>query len=205
MSRVIADISVSVDGFVTGPSVDLAHGLGHGADDLHRWAMSDHDVDRDVLAQATEASGAVVMGRNLFDIIDGPHGWNEEMGYGANLATTPPFFVVTGSQPETVRLADSHDFTFVSGGVGAAVARARIAAGSKHVVVMGGGMVIRSCLEAGLLDELRLHIAPIVLGAGTPLFDGGSRQVLSQRGVRVSPYATHVTYAVEPGRRDAIG
>ena len=91
MTNVIADISMSLDGFVTGPEPDLAHGLGHGGEPLHTWAIdSDDEVDIQELKDATEASGAVVMGRRLFDIVDGPHGWNDEMGYGANLAATPP-------------------------------------------------------------------------------------------------------------------
>lgn len=193
--RVIADISVSLDGYVTGPDPDLHHGLGHGAERLHTWAVgSDDPVDRRVLAEATESSAAVVMGRRLFDIIDGPGGWNDEMGYGARLAATPPFFVVTHEPPASVRL--DLDFTFVTEGVAATVDAARAVAGGGHVVVMGGGDVIRQCVLAGLVDELRIHLAPIVLGGGTTLFQPGDRVELAQRDVLVSPHATHLTYAV---------
>jgi dihydrofolate reductase len=83
MSLVIGDITVSLDGFVTGPGADREHGLGHGADGLHAWALdSDHPVDRGVLARHTAASGAVVMGRRTFDTVDG--GWSAERGYGAD-------------------------------------------------------------------------------------------------------------------------
>lgn len=197
MTRVVADISVSVDGFVTGPGVDLAHGLGVGADDLHAWVWSGHEVDRAVLEEASAASGAVVMGRHLFDIVDGPHGWSDEVGYGADVDLRPPFFVVTSSEPESVRLAPTHDFTFVLDGPVAAVERARAAAGKRDVVVMGGGETIRSCLDAGVADRLSLHISPLVLGAGTPLFDGQQPRSLTQREVRVSPHAVHVTYDVQ--------
>ena len=79
----VADISMSLDGFVTGPDPDLDHGLGHGGEPLHTWAIdSDDEIDAEVLA-TRPTSGAVVMGRRLFDIIDGPKGWNDEMGYGA--------------------------------------------------------------------------------------------------------------------------
>jgi len=196
MTRVIADISMSLDGFVTGPDPDVEHGLGHGGEPLHTWAIdSDDEVDAKVLADATGLSGAVVMGRRLFDTIDRPKGWNDEMGYGAGLAATPPFFVVTHSKPEAVRL--DLDFTFVTDGLESAIAQARAAAGDKDVVVMGGGDVVRQCVETGLADELRIHLSPIVLGAGTPLFgDGGVRRELVQRSVLVSSTATHLTYEV---------
>jgi dihydrofolate reductase len=194
MTKVIADITMSLDGFVTGPDPDLEHGLGHGGEPLHKWAFSDDEIDAQVLAESTERSGAVVMGRRLFDIIDGPGGWNDEVGYGAKQVGTPPFFVVTHSKPESVRLA--HDFTFVSDGPASAIRLAQAAAGTKDVVVMGGGDVIRQCVDDGLVDELVLHLAPIVLGAGTPLFAGAARRELRQRDVRVSANATHFTYEV---------
>ncbi len=193
MTRVIADISMSIDGFVTGPDPDLEHGLGHGGEALHTWAVdSDDEVDTAVLREATGDSGAVIMGRRLFDVVDGPLGWNDEMGYGAGLAGTPPFFVVTHSEPEHVRL--DLDFTFVTDGLASAVAQARAAAGAKDVFVMGGADVVRQCVDEGLVDELRLHVAPVILGAGTPLFAGSSRRELVQRSVRVSRTATHITY-----------
>ena len=151
MTNVIADISMSLDGFVTGPEPDLAHGLGHGGEPLHTWAIdSDDEVDVQELKNATEASGAVVMGRRLFDIVDGPHGWNDEMGYGANLAATPPFFVVTHSAPDDVRL--DMRFSFETDGLETALEHARAAAGDRDVVVMGGADVVRQCVDGGLVD-----------------------------------------------------
>ena len=200
MSRVIADISMSLDGFVTGPDPDLMHGLGTGGEPLHTWAVeSEDEVDAEVLRAATEESGAVVTGRRLFDFVDGPHGWSDDMGYGAAEAGTPPFFVVTHSVPESVRLG--LDFTFVTDGLEAALARAGESAAQKDVYVMGGGDVIRQCVEGGLVDELRLHLAPVILGSGTPLWGGGERHLMVQRSVRVSSTATHLTYvpAARPG------
>ena len=192
MTKVVAEISMSLDGFVTGPDPDLEHGLGHGGDPLHTWVMEADEIDSEILNESMEMSGAVVMGRNLFDIIDGPHGWNDEMGYGAGHAGAPPFFVVTHSAPDDVRL--KLDFSFVTDGLASAIDRARAAAGTKNVVVMGGGDVIRQCLDEGLADELRLHLTPIVLGSGTPLFAGSKRQQLVQTSVRASKNATHLTY-----------
>src|SRR4051812_32360601 len=117
MSRVIADITMSVDGFVTGPGADLDHGLGLDAEGLHAWALESEDpVDRDELERLTADSGAVVMGRKTFDTVDAPSGWSEDMGYGANQDGRPPFFVVTRTKPQHVRLAASRDFTFVLDG-----------------------------------------------------------------------------------------
>ena len=199
MTKVIADISMSLDGFVTGPNPGLDNGLGDGGEPLHTWAMaSDDPVDTEVLQESADLSGAVIMGRRLFDIIDGPDGWGEDVGYGAAVNARPVFFCVTHSPPSSRRLVD-HDFRFV-GSIADAVDGARAVATplGKDVVVMGGGDVIAQVLGAGLADELTIHLAPLVLGAGTPLFpagaDAGIR--LDQRAVVVSPCATHLTYSV---------
>jgi dihydrofolate reductase len=197
MPLVVADISMSVDGFVTGPDPDLENGLGRGGEPLHHWVFEGDEVDAGVLRDATEASGAVVMGRRLFDIIDGPLGWNDEVGYGAGQAGTPPFFVVTHAPPDKVRLG--LNFMFVTAGPKAAIDQARVAAADKDVVVMGGADVIRQCVLQGLVDELRIHLAPVVLGGGTPLFSGGESRQLVQRSVLVSSKATHLSYAVASG------
>ena len=198
MSLVIGDISMSLDGYVTGPDPDVDQGLGRDGEGLHTWAVeSDHPVDRGVLERHAAASGAVLMGRRTFDIVD--RTWTATMGYGAGQAARPPFFVVTSHAPTSHRLAASHDFTFVTDGAAAAVDRARAAAGDRHVLVMGGGALVGSCLRDGLLDELRLHLAPEVLGAGRPLFDGVGRHRLVQTGVEVSPVCTHLTYRVVRG------
>lgn len=193
MTKVIADMSMSIDGFVTGPDAGPDNGLGTGGEALHTWVFENHEVDRAALQRSMDDTGAVVMGRRLFDIIDDPRGWRDDMGYGADLAGRPLFFVVTHRAPAQVRLR--LDFSFCTGIV-AAIDQARAAAGDKAVIVMGGGHVIAQCLEAGLVDELRLHVAPIVLGVGTPLFDGVGRRELVQRSVEVSPYATHLSFDV---------
>ncbi|MCW2767090.1 MAG: bifunctional deaminase-reductase domain protein [Nocardioides sp.] len=195
MSRVIADITMSLDGFVTGPGAGPEAGLGLDSDGLHAWAIdSDDPVDRGLLEELTAASGAVIMGRNTFDVIDGPRGWNEEMGYGADQVGKPPFFVLTGAPPGRTRLP--LDWTFVTDGPASAVRQALAVAGDKDVYIMGGGATIAACLEAGVVDRLRVHLSPELLGAGTPLFAGTGRHRLVQRDVRVSRVATHVLYDV---------
>ncbi len=194
MSKVVADITMSLDGYVTGPLTDAEHGIG-GVDELHAWVAEQDPVDAEILERSTAVTGAVVMGRRLFDIVDGPDGWNEDMGYGAQQAGTPPFFVVTHSAPQDVRLRRDLGlrFTFVDG-LTAAVDQARAAATDGDVVIMGGGDVIGQALEQGLVDELNLHLAPVLLGGGTALFRPGTHQAYRQRDVRPSSNAVHLSY-----------
>lgn len=195
MTRILADISVSLDGFVTGPDPGPDNGLGTGGEALHTWAFSDDPDDRRILREATARSGAVVLGRRLFDVVDGPGGWNDETGYGAGEVGKPAFVVVTSSPPASVRLTDL-DWTFVTTGLSDAVAAARERAKDLDVVLMGGGATVGSALVAGLVDVLTLHLAPVVLGAGTPLFMGGPPRTLIQRSVTATSTATHLTYEV---------
>jgi dihydrofolate reductase len=187
MSKVIADITMSLDGYVTGPSGDV--------DELHAWVTDQDPVDTEILERATAETGAVVMGRRLFDIVDGPNGWTRDMGYGAQQAGTPPFFVVTHSAPQHVRPQRELGmrFTFVDD-LTTALDQARTAATDGHVVIMGGGDIIGQTIEQGLVDELHLHLAPILLGRGTPLFRAGTHQRYGQRDVRPSSNAVHLTY-----------
>ncbi|MDQ7909739.1 dihydrofolate reductase family protein [Phytohabitans sp. ZYX-F-186] len=202
MTRIIADISISLDGFVTGPDPGPDSGLGAGGEALHTWAFSDDPDDREVLREATARSGAVVLGRRLFDLVDGAHGWNDEVGYGAGEVGKGPFVVVTSSRPRSVRLTNL-DWTFVTTGLPDAVAAAReraLAASADRgqdldVVLMGGGALIGSALDAGLVDALTLHLAPVVLGAGTPLFTGAAHTLVRRRVIPTTT-ATHLTYDV---------
>ncbi|MEV7383986.1 dihydrofolate reductase family protein [Streptomyces lydicus] len=203
MSRIIADISVSLDGFVTGPDPGPDNGLGTGGEALHTWAFSDDPDDRQFLREGTARSGAVLLGRRLFDVVDGPGGWDDKTGYGAGEVGKPAFVVVTSSPPKAVRLS-ALDWTFVTTGLPDAVtaARERAEAASTSsgkdldVVLMGGGALIRSALDAGLVDTLTLHWAPVLLGTGTPLFTGAVPRALVQRSVLSTSTVTHVTYDV---------
>ena len=205
MTRIIADISMSLDGFVAGPDAGPDNGLGTGGEPLHAWAFSDDPEDARILRQATERSGAVILGRNLFDVVDGPLGWGDDVGYGAREAGKPAFLVVTSEPPASVRLTDL-DWTFVTSGLPDAVAAARQRAEEASarsgrdldVVLMGGGMLIGSALAAGLVDTLSLHLSPVVLGAGTRLFTDGPPRQLAQASVVATSTATHLTYDV-PG------
>jgi dihydrofolate reductase len=154
MSKVIADITMSLDGYVTGPFADSQHGLGD-VDELHTWVAEQDPIDTEILEQIAATTGAVVMGRRLFDIVDGPNGWTKDMGYGAQQAATPPFLVVTHSAPQQVRLERELGmrFTFVDE-LATAVDQARTAAADGHVVIMGGGLVLDCPLESPIGERL---------------------------------------------------
>jgi dihydrofolate reductase len=198
MSKVIADISMSLDGYVTAPGAGPQHGLGVGGEAVHAWVLEQprSPIDEAVLAHSFEQTGAVVLGRRLYDVVDGPNGWNDDVGYGhdQDQAVAPPCYVVTHEPPAQVRLASR--FRFVTEGVAAAIDQARAAAGDKDVVVMGGANIVDQCLAAKLVDELRIHLSPVLLGDGTRLFDLAGPMTLVQRVVSESPRATHLTYDV---------
>lgn len=196
--RVVVDISMSLDGYVTAGGVDLAHGLGVGGEVIHDWAIG-RRTPRDVaiLKETVDRTGAVVMGRRTFDIVDGPDGWDESMGYGADqeqTVTPPPVIVVTHAAPASTRLGSR--FRFATEGLKDALDQARAVAGDRDVVIMGGGDVAYGFLRAGLVDVLMIHLAPVVLGAGTPLFPAGASLRLELLGSESTDAAEHLTYRV---------
>jgi dihydrofolate reductase len=189
---VVVDISMSLDGYVTASGADAEHGLGVGGEVRHRWAFADDSADQEILAAAVQRTGAVVMGRRTFDIVDAV--WDDDRGYGAGHAAQPPCFVVTHTQPQRIRLVER--FTIVTDGIESALDQARTAAGDKDVVVMGGGDLAGQILAAGVADVLSLHVAPVVLGAGSPLFPAGVRRDLELLEIVATAQATHQTYRV---------
>jgi uncharacterized protein YndB with AHSA1/START domain/dihydrofolate reductase len=194
--RVVVDITMSLDGYVTAPGVDLEHGLGVGGEALHAWVFSHTPREDAILATTVQRTGAVIMGRRLFDIVDGPHGWSDEVGYGARQSqlAAPPVFVLTHEAPEKVRLADR--FRFVTDGPASAIRQAKAVAGDKDVVVMGGGRTCYEFLRAGLVDVMTIHVAPLILGGGTPLFPGDATVRLELLESEMTAFAQHLTYRV---------
>ena len=199
MGKVLAAITTSVDGYVTGPNDGPGNGLGDGGERLHYWVFGgpwtyEDDARGELgeasgagaewLAEAMERIGAVVSGRWTYEAAD--H-WGDKNPWGI------PLFIVT-HRPED---APDSPFTFVSG-VEEAVERAREAAGGKDVHVMGGADVIRQALAAGHVDELSIIVAPVILGGGKRLFEGFSESLdLEPVRVRESEYATFVDYRVK--------
>jgi dihydrofolate reductase len=202
MGKLVADITMSLDGFITGPGDAPGAGLGEGGEALHNWVMGgpwrydgDHpfapaDVDRAVLEEVMGSIGAGIIGRRMFDITGG---WGGNPPGGPNAR----YFVLTHSVPREWAERQS-PFTFVTDGIDSALSQAREVAGDKEIGIGGGANVIQQYLAAGLVDELRLHLAPLLLGAGKRLFDNlGDKTIeLQQTRVISSPYATHLYYTV---------
>ncbi len=196
MSKVIAGITVSVDGYITGPDDGPGCGLGVGGERLHNWVFGgpwSYDSgargeptgeDKAWLDEAIGATGAVIGGRGTYEAAG--H-WGDTNPW--NL----PFFIVTH---HTEDQPPGDDFIFV-GGIADAVERAKAAADDKEVHVMGGADIIRQALVGGYVDEITLIVAPVVLGAGKRLFDGFTLSFdLDHLGVRQSPFATFIDYRV---------
>lgn len=187
MSSVEVDISMSVDGFITGPNTGEYPGLGQGGEILHAWVHKDPDRQRLLDDALFATAGAVVTSRKIYD---GTGGWGEDGLYRR------PVFVLTHRPHEKVIKGDT-TFTFVTEGIDAAIGQARAAAGDRNVHVMGGASVIQQALNAGLVDSLHLHVAPVVLGAGTRLFDTLAGPIALERTeVVASQCATHLRFRV---------
>ncbi|MER6170535.1 dihydrofolate reductase family protein [Streptosporangium sp. NPDC001681] len=176
MTIVEVDISMSVDGFVTGPDLDTWPGFGKGGERLHAWL--EHDEGRRLSEATFAASGAVVTSRSVYEATGG---WGDDGFYRM------PVFVVTHRPHEAVRKGDT-TFTFVTGGVAAAIEAAAAAAGDRRVHVMGGASIVQQALRTGLVDHLRLHIVPLLLGWGARRVEGGGAP-REERETEVNPQA----------------
>ncbi len=196
MTQVVASITTSIDGYVTGPDDGPKRGLGEGGERLHYWVFGGPwtyaqgargkatGEDKAFLDDGMARLGAVVGGRGTYEAAD---------HWGGSNPWPVPFYVVT-HRPEDE--PQDGGFTFVDG-LAEAIDRARASAGDKDVSVMGGADIIRQALRDGLVDELSISIAPITLGDGKRLFEGFEKQVdMEPIGVRQSPFATHISYRV---------
>jgi dihydrofolate reductase len=186
MAVIEANISMSVDGYVTGPDLDEHPGLGAGGEALHTWVWTEDG--RSLLAETFGASGAVVTSRRVYDATNG---WEHEDGFFGM-----PVFVVTHRPHEPVTRGAT-TFTFITDGIAATIKAAADVAGDRRVHLMGGAGIIQQALRAGLVDQLSLHVAPVLLGAGTPLFAHlGGPVALTPLEPRHTAEATHLTYLV---------
>jgi dihydrofolate reductase len=195
MTRVTCDITVSVDGFAAGPDQSTDAPLGQGADRLHRWMFEEPERHADVIDAITSA-GAYVMGRNMFG--PGRGDWDEQWRgwWGEDPPYHAPVFVLTHHERAPLTMEGGTTFTFVTDGIDAALAQARAAAGERDVAIAGGAATINQYLAAGAIEELRLHVAPIVLGTGERLFEGVGELTLEPIAVSGSALVTHVSYRV---------
>ena len=197
MGIVTCDIAISIDGYSAGPNQSLERPFGDGVEQgetLHSWMFDHADEHRAELAAIT-AAGAFIMGRNMFGPgrgewdLDWVGWWGPEPPYHA------PVYVLTHVERDPVEMEGGTTFHFVTSGPDDALALAREAAGDGDVAIAGGATTINQYLAAGAIDELRLHVAPVVIDVGyVRLFDGSGPQRWSSTSVRSTPEVTHLVY-----------
>lgn len=202
MAAVVVEITMSLDGFVAGPDDSVEHPLGlRGAERLHDWLFTGETVSgvdesyrtsgasTQVLDELFREMGAFVVGRRMFDVAQAWGGEPPLKGV--------PTFVVTHHAPEEFA-GDRSSYVFVTDGIESAVERAKAAAGNKDVVIGGGATIAQHCIKAGLVDEIRIHLAPLLLGDGVRLFDdlGPEAIELEQSRVLEAPGIVHLRYRV---------
>ena len=196
MPKVLLELSMSLDGYATGPDVTPEEPMGRGGEGLHDWMFAGRS-DAEAERNATDrfgGVGAVIVGRRMADL--GIANWGEEPVFHA------PVFVVTSRPAETIVKRGGTSYAFVTGGIDEALRQAREAAGPQDVYVGGGADIARQYLRVGAVDELHLHVVPVLLGGGARLFTDETPVELRLRPVHVAsePLATHLTYAVGEGR-----
>ncbi len=192
MASITSDPGISLDGFIAGPDQSLQNPLGVGAESLHRWMFEQPDENAAEI-DAICSAGAYIMGRNMFGPDRGEwdldwHGW-----WGDDPPYHGPVFVLGHREREPVEMEGGTTFHFVTGGIEEALRLAREAAGERHVSVCGGASTINQYLAAGYIDELRLHLAPVVLGAGEALFRDLPGLAFEVASTRSTSLVTHVT------------
>jgi dihydrofolate reductase len=198
---VTADLAISLDGYIAGTGVSLDNPGGDGAEPLFEWIHNlaswrerqgmtggEENRDSELMREWFDATGAVVMGRTMYDT-------GEEF-WGDNPPFRTPVFVLTHRPRPTLVKEGGTTFTFVTDGIHRALDRARAAAGDRNVDIAGGADTVRQYLAADLVDELHLHVVPVLLGAGLRLFDGPGavRRTLEPVTVVDTPLATHLKY-----------
>jgi dihydrofolate reductase len=201
MGQVTADITMTLDGFIAGPEDGVEKPLGEGGERIHRWLYDstswrelhgqeggEKRIDDALVAEAFECSGAVVMGKRMFENGNGRNGWGDEPPFHK------PVFVLSHEAREpSVKVGTT--FTFVTEGIESALEQARAAAGDKDVQVAGGANALQQFIAAGLLDELQVHVAHVLLGGGVPMFGQLPKQIeLESTRVMDAPGVTHLQF-----------
>jgi dihydrofolate reductase len=213
MGKLTFEISTSLDGFITGPDPGYEHGLGVGGERLHEWVVrlrswrethgkpgGETGPDDDLLRESFGANGAIIMGRRMFSGGSGP--WEDDANADGWWGDEPPFrapvFILTHHDRETVTKQGGTTFNFVTDGIESALEQARDAAGEKNVGIAGGANVAQQYLKAGLLDEMLLHVVPVLMGDGVRLFEGFDSDEVELECAQVieSPAVTHLRYRV---------
>ena len=209
MSPATCHISISLDGFVAGPNQSIENPIGVGGMRLHQWAFETaswreqqgleggaRTADSEVVEEVVRDVGAYIMGRKMFGGGGGPWDeawrgwWGDEPPYHA------PVLVLTHHSREPLSMQGGTTFTFVTEGIDSALERARAAAGDRDVAIAGGASTVRQYLAAGMLDELYLHIVPVILGTGERLLQNVGDPILEPVKVVASPAVTHIKYRI---------
>jgi dihydrofolate reductase len=209
MSSVTSQISISLDGYVAGPDQSLDNPIGEGGMRLHQWAFATdtwneahgleggaRSADSEVAEEVMQGIGAFIMGRNMFG--PGRGAWDVSWTgwWGDDPPYHTPVYVLTHHEREPLEMQGGTTFHFVTDGIESALEQARAVAGDKDVSIAGGASAVNQYLAAGLLDELYLHIVPVVLGGGERLLEGVGDPKLEPVNVIASPTVTHVRYRV---------
>ncbi len=213
MGKLVCDISVSLDGFVAGPNATLEEPLGRDGERLHDWIVGlaawrkrhgleggEENGDAEVVDEAQRVTGAFLMGRKMFSGGSGP--WEDDPNADGWWGDDPPFrvpvFVLTHHEREPETKQGGTSYTFVTDGLESALEQARAVAGDDDVYIAGGASIAQQALRAGLLDELQLHVAPLLLGDGTRLLDNLGPEPVQLEATRLieSPKVTHLRYRV---------
>ena len=195
MSKVTIDVGVSLDGYCAGPNQSKDNPLGERGEDLHRWMFEEREANQAVV-DGIVAAGAFIMGRNMFGPdrgewdLDWTGWWGPEPPYHA------PVFVLAHRERASVEMEGGTTYHFVTDGIESALEQARAAAGEKDVAIAGGAQTIRQYLAAGLVDELRWHVAPMMLGAGERPLEGLTDVKLEQIDVTSTNLVAHLRYRV---------
>ena len=212
MGKIVANISMSLDGYIAGPSPTLEEPLGVGGEGLHEWVFGleawrqPHGLpggetgrDNDIMKETTANIGAVIMGRKMYSGGEGP--WendpNPDGWWGDNPPFKVPVFVLTSHPRETVTKEGGTSFTFVTDGIESALAQAKAAAGDKDISLAGGANAIQQFIKADLADEMEIHLVPILLGGGTRLLDNLGEAKFEKIQVIDSPHVTHLKFRIK--------
>jgi dihydrofolate reductase len=209
MSSVNCQISISLDGFVAGPNQSLENPIGEGGMRLHQWLFETaawreqhgepggpNTPDSDVVRGLFTNVGAYIMGRKMFGGGDGPWKKSWTGWWGENPPYHVPVFVLTHYARKPLPMRGGTTFNFVTDGIQLALRQARAAAGDRDVQIAGGAHAVQQYLRAGLLDELSLHIVPVVLGKGERLLENVGDPTLKPIEVIASPGVTHIKYRI---------
>ena len=209
MGKIVAEISMSLDGFIAGPKPTIKDPLGIGGEQLHEWAFKlkamrqphgmpggETGPENDYLKESWDREGAVIMGRKMFSGGDGP--WENDPKADGWWGDNPPFhvpvFVLTHHKRDKLNKKGGTSFTFVTDGIESALKQAKAAAGDKDVAIGGGANAIQQYLKAGLLDELEIHLVPVLLKGGTRFLENLGNSKLEKVKVTDFPSVTHLKF-----------